>query len=205
MIERPMTLSRRALVRSLFAGSGAAALSALLWQARERSLRAPSPGDALAALGRLPSPARRLTAEERATLAAAQERLLPSEPQSPGAREVHAIDFLAAALADLRTDPADVELVLDGIEDLDALAQEKRGERFAALDAAAQDEVLRAHQEDQDDGGGAEWMGVLLAFTLEALLGDPVYGGNPGGAGWKWLAIPEPFPRPAKPFATEPV
>ena len=40
------------------------------------------------------------------------------------------------------------------------------------------------------------WLSLLLTYLLEALLADPVYGGNPGGIGWQWLAHQPGFPTP---------
>ena len=33
-------------------------------------------------------------------------------------------------------------------------------------------------------------------YIFEALLSDPVYGGNPEGIGWRWLGHRPGFPRP---------
>jgi len=45
---------------------------------------------------------------------------------------------------------------------------------------------------------GRRWVSKLLSYICEALLGDPVYGGNPDGIGWKWLNHHPGFPRPPK-------
>ena len=39
---------------------------------------------------------------------------------------------------------------------------------------------------------------IILTYLLQALLTDPVYGGNPNGVGWKWLHHQPGFPRPPK-------
>jgi gluconate 2-dehydrogenase gamma chain len=39
-------------------------------------------------------------------------------------------------------------------------------------------------------------LSLLLYYIFEALLSDPVYGGNPGGIGWQWLEHQPGFPRP---------
>ena len=43
---------------------------------------------------------------------------------------------------------------------------------------------------------GENWLSTLLLYIFEALLSDPVYGGNTGEAGWQWLAHTPGFPRP---------
>ena len=35
-----------------------------------------------------------------------------------------------------------------------------------------------------------------MYYLLEALLADPVYGGNTDEVGWKWLGYTAGFPRP---------
>jgi len=42
---------------------------------------------------------------------------------------------------------------------------------------------------------GSNWIDMLLRYTLEAMLGDPIYGGNQNEAGWKWLAFEGGKPR----------
>jgi len=39
---------------------------------------------------------------------------------------------------------------------------------------------------------------MLLTYILEALLTDPVYGGNPNGIGWTWLQHQPGFPTPTE-------
>ena len=39
----------------------------------------------------------------------------------------------------------------------------------------------------------------MLRLTLEAFLGDPVHGGNPGQIGWKWIGHKPPVHRPTEP------
>ena len=43
---------------------------------------------------------------------------------------------------------------------------------------------------------GESWLSLILYYLIEALLLDPVYGGNPNGIGWKWLEHQPGFPRP---------
>jgi len=43
---------------------------------------------------------------------------------------------------------------------------------------------------------GENWLSLLLMFIFGALLGSPVYGGNPDGIGWRWLEHNPGFPQP---------
>ena len=55
-----------------------------------------------------------------------------------------------------------------------------------------------ALRELEKTGAGRSWITELLHYLFEALLTDPVYGGNPGGIGWKWLDHTPGFRRPSK-------
>lgn len=138
-------------------------------------------------------PGRVLSAEEWATLDAALRRLLPSAEGSPGAAEVNAIGYLDAVLDDPGVEPDTRALVRERLPRVDEHARSAGGERFSALDPTAQDAVLR-RMETQD--ADLRWLRVVIAFALEALLGDPIHGGNTDEIGWKWAGHVPPTPRP---------
>lgn len=48
---------------------------------------------------------------------------------------------------------------------------------------------------------GENWLSMLLYYTIEAMLSDPIYGGNINEIGWKWLNHHTGKPQPKKPFA----
>lgn len=137
------------------------------------------------------APGRSLTVEQRRTLQAVQEHMLPSAPGTPGAREVNATGYLDAALA-TEDFAGDRDLVKRAASDLDRLAREAGAASFAALDEGGRERALRAYERA---GGGAA-LERVLSFTLEALLGDPVHGGNPDGVGWAWAGHRPGSPRP---------
>ncbi len=167
-------------------GAGAAGLLALAAERRWRRAVVVTPPD---------HAPRILSRAEWGTLAAAQDRLLPSGPGSPGAREVNAVGYLDGALAEADTDPADRDRVKQGAARLDALAHDRGATSFADLAEAARDEALRAFQKEDDAG---EWFETMLGYTLEALLGDPIHGGNPDEIGWRWAGHQPGWPRPGR-------
>ena len=125
----------------------------------------------------------------RTTIAAAQEHMLPSSISSPGALSVNAIGYLDAAIRQGAVPPEQLASLIRGAEALDKRA----GGAFA--NAPQKDALLRAYQKTPD---GEAWMTAVLSYALEALLGDPIHGGNPGGIAWAWAGIRPPFPRPRK-------
>jgi gluconate 2-dehydrogenase gamma chain len=137
-----------------------------------------------------------LTPDQWRTLASVQDHLLPSEPdnpRAPGAREVQATAYLDRALA-VPGFPADTRaFILQGIGWLDDLAVERHQTPFRNLAAGPREDLLHAIAASP---AGERWLSGLIGYTLEALLADPLYGGNPGGIGWTWLDHDPGRPRP---------
>ncbi len=148
-----------------------------------------------AVLPDLPDNAAGLARRQWETLAALQDHLLPSEPEAPGASEVHATAYLYYTLTAPGAKPVDQAFIRDGLERLDKVIQELGTQAFTALDEAGREATLRRLEQDKD---GQHWIAEVLNFLLESLLADPLYGGNPGTIGWRWLAHTPGFPRPPK-------
>lgn len=127
------------------------------------------------------------------TLAAVQDHLFPTTADAPGAREIHATTYLKAALAAPDMDPEDGAFIKNGVTWLNDIALKQYQAAFADLDEDRREAVLRRIEKT---GTGRRWLSLLLLYTFEALLGDPVYGGNPDGIGWQWLEHQPGFPRP---------
>jgi gluconate 2-dehydrogenase gamma chain len=134
-----------------------------------------------------------LSAHQWRTLALVQDHLLPSEPGAPGSRDIQATAYLDGVLADPDLDPEIRAFVLQGIGWLDDLAQEGGGRPFAELEPGPREDLLR---EISERPASDRWLSTLIGYTIEALLGDPLYGGNPGGIGWAWLDHDPGQPRP---------
>jgi gluconate 2-dehydrogenase gamma chain len=112
------------------------------------------------------------------------EHLFPSEPQAPGAREVNALSYLHFVMTWKGTDPVETEILRSGLEKLREIVAQPDGGTFEALDAQGREQALRTLEASE---GGTQWITLVLDYIFEALLADPVYGGNPDGIGWRWL------------------
>ena len=126
-----------------------------------------------------------MTGEQRRALAAAVERILPSD-DGPGAAETGAAAYVERLL---ETGPfrSWQPLLDDALGRFDELAAELHGRPFAVGSPEERDEVLRRFQAEPDRLRQALFR-KLVSFTLEAFLYDPAH------LGWTWLEAPEALP-----------
>ena len=127
------------------------------------------------------------------TLTAAHDHLFPDDGNGPSARDIHATAYLRALLDDPDFDADDADFIRRGAGWLDDLAVKRERAPFAALAPGARDRVM---VEVAASGPGERWLSLLLTYLFEALLADPIYGGNPDGIGWQWLDHQPGFPQP---------
>lgn len=157
------------------------------------------------------------TDAESAFVEAAVARLIPQDEMGPGALEADVPYFIDQQLAGDygagarfyaqgpfgATTPfqgyqlplAPRQLYRAGIAATDRYCEEKYGKRFAQLDAAKQDEVLKGLSEMAGDKGlqevpGATFFNHLLGDTKDGFFSDPAYGGNKDMIGWKLIGFP---------------
>jgi gluconate 2-dehydrogenase gamma chain len=123
-------------------------------------------------------------------LADVQEHLLPSDPSSPGARDIGATRYIQAAVQGSDVPPEDAAILRHGLRALASM----QNTHFAQLSPEAREDLLRRFEATEK---GASWLTLVMGYTLEAYVGDPAYGGNPDGIVWRWLEHTPGFPRPA--------
>ena len=174
-ISRRVFLHRLALLGSLLAGYPAAILA----QSRAAA-QAHQPPDWR-------------NAEPWKTLAEVQEHLFPAAADTPGASDIQALVYLHDTLENPAADGEDKEFLFNGVGWLNDLCREKTGLPFVDLDEQQKEDLLRQIEQSR---AGRNWLSLLLTYVLEALLADPVYGGNPDGIGWQWLEHQPGYPRP---------
>jgi gluconate 2-dehydrogenase gamma chain len=110
----------------------------------------------------------------RETLEAIADRLIPADAHGPGATQAGAVTYIERALQGPYAEHAATYAA--GLAELDG---------FAELSERAQDERLRAIE-------GTAFFELVRAHVLEGMFGDPSYGGNRDGAGWRLLDYPGP-------------
>jgi gluconate 2-dehydrogenase gamma chain len=134
-----------------------------------------------------------LDASQWALIAVVQEHLLPAEEHAPGAGEVNAATWLQWVLSGPEAQEAERLFFRQGAEELARLSQKEYRKEFQFLSTEERETLLRKFEAE---AGGHGWLRELLNYLMEAMLTDPVYGGNPNQVGWKWLEHKPGYKRP---------
>jgi gluconate 2-dehydrogenase gamma chain len=148
------------------------------------------------------------------TVAAFAERLMPGVPGKPGAHEAGVLNYIDLALAGAYADLQD--FYRRGLAHLDAYCRRTHGEAFAKLDAARQDEAIKALEEGKAEEfswpSAQAFFNTVRTHTMEGMFADPIYGGNKDFAGWRLIGFPggQPLFTPedlesAEAFTREPI
>jgi len=127
------------------------------------------------------------------TLAQVQETLFPAAEDIPGAADIGATIYLHKAIENPSADGEDKDFIFRGTGWLDELAQQRYTKKFIQLTAKQQEKII---EETVQTTAGRNWVSMLLNYILEALLCEPVYGGNPDAIGWSWLEHQPGYPTP---------
>jgi gluconate 2-dehydrogenase gamma chain len=151
-----------------------------------------------------------MNVDQRKTLDAFIDRLIPKDELGPGAVECGVGDYIDRCLADYLA--AEKPLFLDGLASLDVFSLRTQGVAFASLTADKQDAVLTAIENNQAPNLRG-FFNRVRRLTLEGMFGDPVYGGNKNFAGWDLIRYPgaklavgpedQSMKTPPKPFRKE--
>lgn len=127
------------------------------------------------------------------TLSEVQQHLFPKEKNSIDARDIQALEYLQATMNTPDFDNDEKKLIHQGVSWLNDLSKQQYSKKFIQLDDDSKEKILRRIEVSN---AGERWLSTLLTYLLEALLTDPIYGGNQNGVGWKWLQHQPGFPRP---------
>lgn len=137
-----------------------------------------------------------LTAEQATILNDILMILFPDDGNGPSAKDINAFGYIMWVLHDsLNRKTEDNAYIIEGIDWANETAQEIYFTPFVELEPK-QKEVLVGKFTLLD--WGKTWSSVLITLIFEALLLDPIYGGNVNEIGWKWLNHSAGFPRPTE-------
>jgi gluconate 2-dehydrogenase gamma chain len=156
------------------------------------------------------------TPGEVAAVEALVERLIPTDPNTPGGKDAGCAHFIDGQLAGpfgssqgmymegpfekgtpqqgQQAEATPALIYRAGLKALDAYTRGHfAGKSYAALSAADQDAVLSGleHSTMALDGvDGKRFFELLLQNTIEGFFADPLYGGNRNMVGWKMVGFP---------------
>jgi gluconate 2-dehydrogenase gamma chain len=141
-------------------------------------------GPALAAIAQAACSARNhetpftvLADDEGEDFAAIAARIIPTT-DTPGATEAGVIHFIDLAFADRMSDSLDA--ARSGLAEFNANVRD--GLRFARLDTAEQDALLRSIED-------TEFFGLMRTMTITGFFAMGKYGGNKDNVGWELIGF----------------
>lgn len=125
-----------------------------------------------------------------ATLEAVLGLLIPSDEIGPGAKEASVSRYILGRLAG--TYEHHLDLYRAGLRALDEKARERGGRRFEELGVDAQLDLLRSAEQEAANSPRRRLLAMVVPHAMEGMFGDPRYGGNADGLGWKLIGYPGP-------------
>jgi len=127
------------------------------------------------------------------SIAEVQEHLFPADDTSPGAKDIFALRFIRNMLEAPDSDTEEKEFIIKGVGWLNDLSIKNNKRKFIELNTDEKETVLR---QIEGSRAGSRWLSLMMTYLIEALLSDPVYGGNKDQKGWQWLEHIPGFPTP---------
>jgi hypothetical protein len=121
--------------------------------------------------------------------------LFPDSDRAPSADDINANIYLNKILNHSRVTDENKTFIRNGVKWLNEESVAKYKKVYTKLSKLQRQKIL---QEIADTRWGDSWIETIMTYFFEAMLGDPVYGGNRDGIGWKWLEHKPGLPRPRK-------
>jgi len=118
--------------------------------------------------------------------------LFPKTSTMPNAKEFGAVEYLIKNINSSYFPKEDANLIIQGAIDFassfDNFLTASQKEQSSMIDTASNNDY------------GYEWLSKLVYYGFEALLSDPIYGGNKNQVGWKSVQHKAGQPRPKKTY-----
>jgi len=106
---------------------------------------------------------------------------------------INALSFLQGVFEDPYIKEDEKSYLRNGITWLHETSQELYKRNYYYLSSKERQQVL--HVISQKNWGDS-WLWTVMSYYFEAMLGDPIYGGNQKQKGWKHLDLISGYPRP---------
>ncbi|ADG92463.1 conserved hypothetical protein [Arcobacter nitrofigilis DSM 7299] len=129
------------------------------------------------------------------TILEVQNILLPKTSKMPSAKEFGSVTYLKQNIDQYSFDKDDLELILN--------AAQVFKETFPEFFKATKDEKLEIIKQANASEYGNSWINILVYYGIEAMLSDPIYGGNKFQSGWMALNHKPGIPRPKRKYGAK--
>jgi len=129
------------------------------------------------------------------TIGEVQNILFPKTSKMPSAKEFGSIEYLKQNIDHKTFDKDDLELILNGAKIFK--------ETFPEFSKAMKKDKLKIVQEASESDYGNSWLSILVYYGIEAMLSDPIYGGNKFQSGWMGVKHKAGIPRPKKRYGAK--
>jgi len=123
------------------------------------------------------------------------EVLFPKDNNGPSALEVNADKYIVWVLNDKLLDKKENDYIIKHLSSLDNASIEKYNIPFLDLSSNDINDFIKEYSNIK---WSKAWFSRLLTLIFEALLLDPIYGGNPNNIAWNWLEHNPGEPRPTE-------
>lgn len=121
------------------------------------------------------------------------EVLFPKTDTMPSSKEFDAIKYLKEVSSHNSFDKDDKELLLQGALDFNGSFPE-----FLSSTKKQKENLVKLANESSY---GNEWLNKVVYYGIEAMLSDPIYGGNKDEIAWKSLSHQTGLPQPKQKYA----
>lgn len=129
------------------------------------------------------------------TIQEVQNILLPKTSQMPSAKEFGSVAYLKQNVDHKTFDKDDLELILNGAKVF--------AKTFPEFFESRKKVKLEIVKEANNSEYGNSWLNILVYYAIEAMLSDPIYGGNKFQSGWMALKHKAGIPRPKKKYGAK--
>lgn len=133
--------------------------------------------------------AKSINKDTLAVLDEVYEILFPKTNTMPSSKEFGALEFLVKNINHKSFDDYDKNLVLEGTKDFHSTFPS-----FLNLKSKEKKQIIEDVINTNDYA--QSWLSKLIYYAFEALLSDPLYGGNKNQIGWKSVNHKIGYPRP---------
>lgn len=131
--------------------------------------------------------------ERYVTISKVYDVLFTKTETMPNAQEIGIMDYLISNINHETFPNEDREFILQGAIDF-----KNAFPNFFTMDAEGKTKLLKETQAQNEYA--QDWLSRLIYYGFEALLSDPIYGGNKQKVGWNSVRHPYGKPQPKKKY-----